>query len=421
MDRSLETLRQRRAAAWRKETVPYIRYMGQSGFPGFAALVVLSGLIGYIAFLGRVPPDFPITAVGTAALLPFLAWSPLRSFLVPADTVFLMPRESGMRAYLLPAARAGITLSYLLLLAALAVYAPLYRQGAAPTWWPLIAIAFIPLKAANAWAAWTERRMAWPSARRLYRLLRWAATALVLAALLSQPLWKSALFGMLASAALAAAYRLPAKHRFPWERLIEEEAGARRRRYRFFGTFIDVPVSGEASAARRPYLTWMAAGLKFQRSNAYSYLYARTLFRTELGGIVLRLTALGMLTAALTGRARLLNGWGAAAAGFLFIVLTSVQLGALSRAHRHSVWRHVYPLPESQREASLLAVVRGALAGSAALMWLSLALTLAPAGNDIPVGTALLAYMVYSFKILPVRFKRKLAKERNDDLGVSDK
>ncbi|EXX88103.1 ABC transporter permease, partial [Paenibacillus darwinianus] len=381
MDRSLEAIRGQRADAWRKETVPYWRYMGQSGFPGFVALAVMSGLIGYIAFLRRVPPDFPIAEVGAAVLLPFLAWSPLRSYLVSADTVFLMPRESGMRAWLRPAGRAGVMLSGLLLLMVFLAYVPLYRQGTVPAAWPLIALALLPFKAANAWGAWTERRMAWPMAARLFRLLRWAATVLVLAALLSQPLWESAPFGLLAAAALAAAYRLPSKHRFPWERLIEEEWGIRRRWYRFFGTFIDVPVSGDMAVARRSYLTWTAAALKFKRSNAYTFLYAGTLLRTELGGIVLRLTLLGMLTAVLTGRAELLSGWGAVAAGLGFILLTGVQLGALSQAHRHSVWRHVYPLPESQREASLLAVVRWVLAGSSLLVWLSVAATLAPAGK----------------------------------------
>ncbi|WP_036586206.1 ABC transporter permease, partial [Paenibacillus darwinianus] len=97
------------------------------------------------------------------------------------------------------------------------------------------------------------------------------------------------------------------------------------------------------------------------------------------------------------------------------ILLTGVQLGALSQAHRHSVWRHVYPLPESQREASLLAVVRWVLAGSSLLVWLSVAATLAPAGKYAQVGAALLAYPVYALLLRPGSFKRKLAKERNGD------
>src|SRR5690606_34697158 len=116
------------------------------------------------------------------------------SYLTAADIVFLMPRESAMGAYMRLAYRQGLLLSTALLLVATAVYVPLYRHQPDGTAWPWLAAALIGLKLASGAGAWVERRMAWPAARRSYRLLRWAMAAVLLEALLTRPLWAAALF-----------------------------------------------------------------------------------------------------------------------------------------------------------------------------------------------------------------------------------
>src|SRR5690606_36113983 len=118
---------------WRKEAVPYLRYMGQSGLPGFAALAAITGLIGYTGFLRDVPADFPIAAAGTAVLTPLLAWSPLRTYLAAADTVFLMPREHRMGEYMRGAQLRGYVLAAVLFTAVWLLYMPLYAKGGYPT------------------------------------------------------------------------------------------------------------------------------------------------------------------------------------------------------------------------------------------------------------------------------------------------
>jgi len=415
MDRRLDVLWRQRASAFRREAAPYLQYMAQSGFPGFMILLLIAGAIGYGTFLRQVPASFPVVPAGVLLLTPTVAWSPLRTWLQPADVVFLMPREAEMGGYLARSFRNAAVPGVLLALAAAAVYLPLYRTAeGAPASVPVLLAGAALLKLAGMPGAWQERRMVWPAARRGFRLLRWAMTALALLALLSQPSGLALPFIVLLAALYAAAVRLALRHRFPWERLIGEEERTRRSYYRFFGAFIDVPVQA-ARVSKRPYLAWTAKFVRYRSGNAYVYLYALSLARAELGGILLRLTAVGMLAVLLAADAPLLEGWGTAAVQLLFTVLIGAQLGALRHTHRHAVWRHIYPLPESRRRTSAAAVLRAALTTAAVLLWLPAAALLLPAGYYAPALAGLAAALWYAARRRPARLVRQMEKERGDE------
>jgi ABC-2 type transport system permease protein len=387
--------------------------MGQSGFPGFLVLALIVGFIGYGYFLRRVPDNFPVIGVGVAALVPFISWSPLRTWLVQADTVFLMPREGEMTPYMRRSFRNSFVPGLLLAWFVLAVYLPLYNKGDGQTEWLLLAVVLAVLAGFNRCGAWRERQLVWPAARLGCCLLRWSFTALSIAALLEYPLWKAVVFMLLLGAVYTVALRFPQRHRFPWERLIAEEARTRRGYYRFFSAFIDVPVM-TSRVVKRSYLFWLTARIPLRKTNTFIYLYTVSLVRTELGGILMRLTAFGMLAAFLAGEADLLSGWGAVAVAFFFTVIIGTQLGSLSRVHTHSVWRHVYPLPDSRHAGSVIAVVRAAHTVSALLVWLPAAVTLCLGGAYIAAGTLLALNLWYTLQLRPGRMKRTLAKDLED-------
>ncbi|WP_336788076.1 ABC transporter permease [Paenibacillus sp. MMO-177] len=413
-DRSLEALWLKRSGEFRKEVTPYFGYMAQSGFPLFMSFIVLSSAFGYIKLIRDLPSGFPITLVGTVALFIILSWSPLRTWLNSPDIVFHMPREAEMGSYMARSFRRSAIMTSLLGIIVLLLYWPIYRQGDGEAgFWTLLLFCLV-MRAANLWGAWKERKLAWSGVRRLLRLLRWAANALSLVVILTRAPWQAALFLLLLLGLFALLYRLPDKHSFPWERLIEEEARTRRSYYQFFGLFIDVPTMPSRTASRA-YLAWILRYIPNRHRLTYVYLYAASLVRTEIGGIVLRLTVLFALIVYWFGEDGWLSGWGAAAAYIILLQLVAVQLGGLRHAHRYSVWRHVYPLPEAKRMDSLLIVDRWALAVVAFLMWLPGAVMLLVQGFIFPAIAALLVAYAQILFLRPGRMRRKLAKDAEEE------
>ncbi|MDQ0061172.1 ABC transporter permease [Paenibacillus harenae] len=411
--RSLESLWKRRSHAFRKETTPYFRYMSMSGFPAFLSLIAISGTLGYFKLIRDLPPHFPITAVGVIALVLASCWTPLRTWLAPADTVFLMPREGEMGSYIAASYRRSTIMTALFSAVMLLLYVPIYRQGAAPAHWLVLILGVAAIRGANLWGGWKERKIAWPGMRRLLRTARWLATVIVLYAWLTFVPWQSAIFTLLVAALFAIVYRLPSSHRFPWERLIEEEKTTHKRYYTFFGMFIDVPTL-PSPIARRSYIAWVLRLVPYSRRNTFVYLYLASLLRTEMGGILIRLLLLGGLVTYWIAEDASLSGWGASLVYALFLLVLSVQLGALRQVHRHSVWKHVYPLPDSQRIQHYTKVDRMALIVVAAWLALPLALPLLMQGYYTPVVATAACVLAY-IAIRPSRIRKKLRKEEDDD------
>ncbi|EFM11582.1 ABC transporter EcsB [Paenibacillus curdlanolyticus YK9] len=403
-----------RAGAFRKEIKPYMGYMAMSGFPGFMMLGIIVTAIGYAQLLRHLPDAFPITAVGVILLMAAVCWSPLRTWLLPADSVFLLPREAAMKRYMQRSFRYNGLPGMLGVAAALLVYWPLYTHGngVAGAWVLLVALA--ALKAGNIAGAWQERKAAEPSSRITLRLLRWALTALTLAALLRLVPWKAIAFGLLAGLLLAALHRLPRRHRMPWDTLIREEAKTRRRYYRFFSFFIDVPTHAPR-IAKRAYLGWIGQRVRFDQHNTYVYMYAMTLVRTELGGMLVRILLLGMLVLYWLGDAVWLDGWGAIAVYVLFAAVIGLQLGTLRQSHKYAVWRHIYPLPDHRRVESLIRVDRTAYLACLLLIWTPACIVLAVHGEWLAAFVPPVAAAAYGFLRRPSALRRKIAKDAELD------
>ncbi|RJE91131.1 ABC transporter permease [Paenibacillus sp. 1011MAR3C5] len=402
-----------RAKDFRNEIKPYIRYMAMSGFPSFLSLVFIASAIGYFTLVRDVPADFPIVQVGVLVMTPVLSWSPMRTYLAGADVVYLMPREHEMGPYLRSSFQRTIVKSVFLAAAVILLYLPIYRQvgtGSDLVW---IVFAALVLKAANAAGGWQERKLAWNSMRLLLRSARWLLTGLAVAAWLLTSPWQALLFTALCAVLAFVCYRLPQRHRLPWERLIAEEAVTRRRYYAFFGLFIDVPVL-PSSIKRRAYLSWILPRIPFAHRYTFNYLFSATLFRSEIGGILIRILLLGALVNYMTADAASLSGWVAAFVYALFGIVFSLQLGGLRSVHRYSVWKHVYPLPDDKQTDQLIQVDRVALAAGLLLLWLPAALPLLLTGIVTPPVVMLIGALAY-LAVRPMRLRRKIRSDADED------
>lgn len=413
MKQAVDAIWRGRAKAYRQEISPYLRYMAQSGFPSFLSLLFISAAIGYISLIRDYPHNFPLTAVGVLALTPVISWSPLRTYIVDADIIYLMPREREMGTYLYAAFRSSILYSTLVATIVFLLYIPLYIKAESPSGPWLLAAAAILTKGGNAAGSWVERGFSWRLARWFYRMLRWLLTGAVLAAWLKTPVWQAASFTLLTGLLLVIGYSLPSRHRLPWERLIEEESATRKRLTMFFSLFIDVPMLS-SSITRRPYLSWLLTQIPYAHRNTFVYLYCASLFRSELGGILIRILVIGGFVIYLAADAAGLSGWGAEMAVAVFSAVFALQLGGLSRVYRYSVWRYVYPLSEEQQTEQLIQVDRVMLTTGLLLLWLASCFPLVGKGLYVPPLTALLILIGY-ISIRPSRLRKKLKAEADEE------
>lgn len=113
--------------------------------------------------------------------------------------------------------------------------------------------------------------------------------------------------------------------------------------YRFFNLFTDVP-SVQGNVKRRRWanglVRWLSNGHR-----PWAYLYARGFVRnTDISGIVIRLTLLGMVLAFLVPLQ-----WLNTALVVLFIYLIATQLMPLYGQYEANVLTHLYPVQTEER------------------------------------------------------------------------
>ena len=76
MDRSVDALWSKRAGEFWRDSLPYFRYMAQSGLPGVTIMLLLAGLAGY-ASAAICRRHFPLRWLASSFLTPVVCWSPL--------------------------------------------------------------------------------------------------------------------------------------------------------------------------------------------------------------------------------------------------------------------------------------------------------------------------------------------------------
>ncbi|PQP80905.1 ABC transporter permease [Paenibacillus sp. PCH8] len=356
--------KQRRTGFW-NGILPYLGYVIQSGVAMVFLFLVIAFSAWYTSFVQNIPADFPIRWIALLLLSPLVLFSSYRTYLLPADIVFLRPQEYRMQEYLKNSFARGIIYKALGLLLVFVTLWPLYVRAdldARPFGWFVL---FLLLwKGLSSYGAWQELRMVQVGATRAYRLLRWTLTVLAIGAWLWQPPLRSVWFLLLLAAVYIVALRVPVKHRVAWERLIQVEQGQAGRVMRTLGWFVDVPSSGQKVSSRR-WLAKLGSGLPWNAGKAYRYLITKTYIRTEVFSIVLRLVILGMLLS-----------WWTAGSYFgigvylFFLLLAGVQLGALRRSHSESFWIMIYPISGESRRSQVLGFIFHLHALVALFMWL---------------------------------------------------
>ncbi|TBL80352.1 ABC transporter permease [Paenibacillus thalictri] len=392
-----EPLRSERSARFWKELIPYFRYVAASGSLAFS-LAVMLGIYGYTEFLKTMPSDFPVRPVAAAVLLICFAISPVRTYLKQADIVFLLPVESGMTAYFRKSVVASSIVQCLIVLFIWALLWPMYKlgTGVSSAFFWIVGIQCLILKCLNVYAGWRINQLRERAWRRTYASIRVVLTAGLAYAVVSlHPAWALLLTGIGFIVLLLWVQRFTS---FPyhWEHLIRLEQKHRAKYFSFIGAFTDVPRE-HAEVYNNRLARYITANIPFKQNRAFFLLYAATWARSELFGIAVRLTIVGIVVISITEGDLLKIGL-----YVLFAFICGVQLSALNQYHRYSEWVHIYPLDPRLRVQSANQVV----AITHLLVNILLALPLLVTAAN-PLAGVLAAALVVAVSLAVPRFRRK--------------
>lgn len=353
MDINTHTLWQQRFERYMKESMGYWQYAARSNFIGFVLFLVIVSSYYYAKILQRLPTDYPYLWIVLLLLVPLLSSSPIRTLVRSADRMFLLRIEHQMGAYFRKGFMYSLTLQAFWTFLAWVVLWPLYHHciGAEEQHFLLMLALLLLMKIANLLASWQESRFANERARLVSVSFRWlATTALVSLQFLSSILWASGTALILIFIWLIAVHFV-SKYVIGWDYLITKEKQQQARLYAFFNWFVDVPQLG-TRIARRGWISGITRFIPFRQDAAYLYLYMKTLLRTEMFSIVLRLTLLGVLAIAVSN-----SGTARSVIFIIVLVISLVQLTSLERAHRYTFWLEMYPLGPNSKSGSLTFII----------------------------------------------------------------
>jgi ABC-2 type transport system permease protein len=366
----LRSLRQSRAAAFRKEIFPHFRYVFQSGFGLFASAILFAALVWYVDLIKAVPVNWPADAVGVAVISLAAIRAPLRTYFRPADPVFLLAMESKvLQTYVKPALWEAIWTGVLRTLAVFLIFSPIYLRSPVTTDIAhsrsivIMAALFAVIAGCNVYGGWRERKPAFQLWRRGLRIVRWLATVISVAALLLKPLTMGIPLMLLCMMVVWLLWRIPAQHALPWEKLIGEEEAARRRWMSFLGWFVDVPTE-TSKAARRVWIAWAGDFLLWEHRRSWHFLYAKVFLRGETFGAFWRWVAVSGVVIVISG-----SVLADAVIYGISILICGLQLSELRRV-RFVETAATVPIEPEGRLVAAAAVARAAGLSAAVLLGL---------------------------------------------------
>ncbi|MCJ8013915.1 ABC transporter permease [Paenibacillus sp. KQZ6P-2] len=358
---------ERRSRFWGKEVLPYIGYVIQSGVAVLLLFMLIAFAAWYTSLVQHIPTGLPIRWIMLIIFVPLTVNSSFRTYLQPADIVFLLPQESNMNRYFNASWISGVVYKLLGLALVFLISWPLYvRSDEHPKNFWLFLLVLIALKLLASYGCWKELRMVSRRASMAYRFLRYVILALFLAAWLWQPAGRSVIFMVLLAATYFAALRIPAKHLVAWERLIAQEKIQSGRVLMILGWFVSVSGRQQRIYSRK-WLSWAGNRTPWKPQTAYRYLLMKSFVRSDILGIVLRAGILGALLV-------WWNRSGMLGIGIylFFVFVVGVQLTSLLRYHSESFWLHVYPIPPGSRRINAIGLAFQIQLLFAVLMWLPL-------------------------------------------------
>lgn len=331
-----------------KEMSRYLRYI----FNGHLMIVMIF-LIGSLSFyyqqwIKTLDDQFPAALIMAVVLGLLLTYSPVYTFLLDADRVFLLPIENKLSTYFWKSGIVSFVLQAYIILMALAALMPMYVQVYGTTYKVFFYFlsSLLLLKIWNLATRWRIQYYVELNVHYVDTLIRYCLNTVFIYLLFVSA---NKLFLVFLSIVMIAFfyffYKNSLKKGLKWEELIKLEHNRQTAFYRIANLFTDVPKLKDA-VKRRKWLDWVASKITYKQANSELYLLTRTFLRAgDYLGLAFRLTIIGAV---------LIYYWEFIYGQYVFLVLflylTGFQLQPLKNHHRNILWNDLYPTGNDQRE-----------------------------------------------------------------------
>ncbi|MED1781656.1 ABC transporter permease [Brevibacillus fortis] len=349
----VDQLFRKRFHAFSVEFIRYAQYMANGGLMFVA--IFLMGLLAfyYRSIITLIPAWFPLPYVIALVIATVVVRSPLRTFLLEADLLFLTPHEVRLDRYFRKALVYNFVIQSIVVFIVLLLLMPMYTEVVGAQGVQLWIYWCIPLllKGWNVYSSWIFLRLPDQKKIGLYTLARFVFSYILLAWVLSEGQFLRLgpiPFGVLICAALliwlhSRMLTYKKKHSIQWYRLLAIESGLRNRFYQFVNNFRDVPAM-QHQVKSRSWLIALTKWLPYGQSTAGRHLFAKKFIRSgDFAGIYFRLILLsGFIVLILPGP------YAKIIAGLLFIYMTASQISSL---WRHQLKRNgyaIFPIRDGQ-------------------------------------------------------------------------
>jgi ABC-2 type transport system permease protein len=374
-----------------KEIGRYSRYI----FNGHI-VIVLVFLLGTAAFyyqewVKTLSGDFPVALLMATVLSLVITISPIFTFVVDPDKVFLLALEERLESYFNRSIVLSFFIGLYLIVLFLGVLMPIYAQvtGSGFKHFLPFLVVLAGLKLINLFIRWRVQYYVEESTQRLDTFIRFVVNGVFLYLLFNQAVFGFvAVVGGLLLLLLFTYYKQTKKKGLKWERLIQLEERRMMSFYRLANLFTDVPKLKD-EVKRRRWLDWITSSLPYKQEATFLHLFLQTFIRGgDYLGLWIRLTIIGGLILYFVT-----FGYGQILFVILFIYLTGFQLLPLWNHHQNKLWIQLYPVREITKKRSFQKLLFVVLS----IQSLLLSVPIVMKGEWLVSGIALVAGIAFSY------------------------
>lgn len=320
------------------------------------AIVIIGGFY-YDRWLDGLPDRFPGALAVSLILVPLAVRSPIRTLLMPADSVFLLPVEPNMSGYFRRGRVYSFAVQSAALLSAWLICMPLYFEtvGNLPADYAVVLLTALIAKGWNMDCRWRELFIEDLLPLKIIRL--GLSFVFIFSAAARWPLFVSVVCLLVMLAAHAILFRRQAKDGLmDWARVLEMENQQEMQFLRFVNLFTDVPRLRRRTRSRR-LISSLFPVRHFDAGHVYDQLFIKTFIRADAYfGIYIRLTLVGIVICMFVD-----NGYFTAFIVVSVIYLTGLQLLPLWKHPFPYALESMYPIDRPVKRRSFIRLLTGLL------------------------------------------------------------